>query len=494
MYEKKSSQHGRDAGNAMDAGGNIAPGKVTRTGGLALSQEPGDSAPPRRNQGAVPPADAAAEQARHPRSARTAAWLDTAMRPDLYPPPDSPPGPHQAATTGAAPTSSAAPVQAKGAPSSSTADAAAGDDVRAPAGEEPDAGHADLVQAAAKGQWHVVTRGLKGIGEMAALLAAIDAIEQAGALEGLWAYALEYDWNDGRLTAALHLVRTIGRGDRSLGAIVQINSAMAGLSDAEKRALVAYAARRVATSSDTEALLALVDSPEDAAEAAVVANAPGPVAKGPWQKPGEQPANMYVGNAVHDAIAQYYLAHHTLEAVFLNTRPISAILQELARMGTGPASNLAAKAKGDFGLRPDITNASLLELFEIKPAGALAQGQAEMSYYLSIFHGAGVPMKPGTPGSPGTQGVVPAPGGHVRFYAPVPGVILYRYQHGDFVPVPQMQAQEQEQVQAQESHAPGWWRHLEEVTGFTGVGLLIYLILSEGSRIVIPPRNAIPVL
>jgi hypothetical protein len=103
------------------------------------------------------------------------------------------------------------------------------------------------------------------------------------------------------------------------------------------------------------------------------------------------------------------------------------------------------------------------------------------------------PWVPGNPGSPGTHGIVPAPEGHVRFYAPVPGVIVYRYEPGDFVPVPRAQPQEQEQHVAQDNGAPAWWRHLEEVTGLTGVALLLYLLVSEGSRIVVPPRNFVPV-
>lgn len=492
MYDRKRPVRAHRADDTGDIGHPIAPGKVTRTGKMVQRQDAAAGAPsqmqPERCPAAAPRPRATAAPAGQQADALTAQWLDTALRPDLHPPPV----PHQAALAGASTPAAAAPVQAKGAPAS-TPDAAADNHAHQPADEEPEADHAELVQAATRGQWQVVTRGLKALGDMAALLSALDAIAQAGALDGLWAYALQYEWNHGRLTAALHLVRTIGRGDRSLGAIARLNGAMAGLSDAEQRALVAYVARRVGTSIDTEALLALADSPEDAAEAAVVASAPGPVAKGPWQKPGKQPDNLYVGNAAHRAIALHYEASHRGEAVFLNHSPISTILRRLARMGVGPASNLSTKAKGEHALRPDITNATLLELFEIKPAGALAQGQAEMSHYLSIFHGAGVPMKPGNPASPGTQGILPAPEGHFRFYAPVPGVIVYRYEPGAFVPVPQAEPQEQERPLAQESRAPAWWRHMEEVTGLTGVALLIYLIISEGSRIAVPPRNFVPV-
>lgn len=36
-------------------------------------------------------------------------------------------------------------------------------------------------------------------------------------------------------------------------------------------------------------------------------------------------------------------------------------------------------------------------------------------------------------------------------------------------------------------------KKMSEVTGLTGVALIIYVIVSEGSRVLFPPRNAIPV-
>jgi hypothetical protein len=38
------------------------------------------------------------------------------------------------------------------------------------------------------------------------------------------------------------------------------------------------------------------------------------------------------------------------------------------------------------------------------------------------------------------------------------------------------------------------WDSIGEAVGLTGVGLIIYLIISEGSRIIFPPRNLIPIL
>lgn len=39
----------------------------------------------------------------------------------------------------------------------------------------------------------------------------------------------------------------------------------------------------------------------------------------------------------------------------------------------------------------------------------------------------------------------------------------------------------------------GTWKYFERATGLTGAALLIYLIVSEGSRIAFPPRNLVPV-
>ena len=32
-----------------------------------------------------------------------------------------------------------------------------------------------------------------------------------------------------------------------------------------------------------------------------------------------------------------------------------------------------------------------------------------------------------------------------------------------------------------------------EITGLTGVALILYLIVSEGSRVAFPPRNVVPI-
>jgi hypothetical protein len=46
-----------------------------------------------------------------------------------------------------------------------------------------------------------------------------------------------------------------------------------------------------------------------------------------------------------------------------------------------------------------------------------------------------------------------------------------------------------------EEPSPGWrdWAYWEEATGLTGAALVIYLIVSEGSRVAFPVRNLVPV-
>lgn len=47
-------------------------------------------------------------------------------------------------------------------------------------------------------------------------------------------------------------------------------------------------------------------------------------------------------------------------------------------------------------------------------------------------------------------------------------------------------------VQAQEEAHSSFWEYMEKATGLTGAALLIYIIISEGSRL-FPLRNAVPV-
>ena len=183
------------------------------------------------------------------------------------------------------------------------------------------------------------------------------------------------------------------------------------------------------------------------------------------------------------------------------------MLIELAKQGVGHAANAQAKALDARALRPDIVNLSTREIYEIKPADAEAAAQALVAMHVDTFAKAGVAMKPGRSWAPGTDGVVPAPAGHFVFYAPGPGVIVYRYQRGDYLPVPTIDetrapSQKPVPVLAHRSRtaldrpkreSPGFWTRMEQLTGLTGAALGVYVVVSEGSRVIFPPRNLIPV-
>ena len=98
---------------------------------------------------------------------------------------------------------------------------------------------------------------------------------------------------------------------------------------------------------------------------------------------------------------------------------------------------------------------------------------------------------------PGTYGVISGPGGFFQYDSPTPGVIVYRYskQQPQTVPVPAPQSSPAEDPEGdlQPAGSVLSWQYWEEVTGLTGLALVTYLLVSEGSRVLYPPRNLVPV-
>jgi hypothetical protein len=210
---------------------------------------------------------------------------------------------------------------------------------------------------------------------------------------------------------------------------------------------------------------------------------------GPWEPPGQQPIPFYIGNQAHDAIADYYEEMHREDQVFSNHLPLATVLKERQKSGV---PGLDAAALGGAGaLRPDILNATRHHLYEIKPAQGQAVAATEATVYVTALARAGLVVTLGPSTEPGTSGVVPAPAGFFHFWSPAAGVIVYQYQKPQPVPVVQPVAQPREQPAFDMSRVLEW-KYWEQVTGLTGTALLVYLMISEGSR-VIPWRNAIPV-
>jgi hypothetical protein len=115
--------------------------------------------------------------------------------------------------------------------------------------------------------------------------------------------------------------------------------------------------------------------------------------------------------------------------------------------------------------------------------------------YVAAFAQAGVTITLGAPAMPGTSGVLSAPGGYFQYESPMPGVIVYRYSKSEpvSVPVPATSPAEEQEDTLQPVGDVLSWQYWEEITGLTGLALVTYLLLSEGSRVLYPPRNLVPV-
>ena len=109
--------------------------------------------------------------------------------------------------------------------------------------------------------------------------------------------------------------------------------------------------------------------------------------------------------------------------------------------------------------------------------------------------------------SGGLGAIAGAAGGFAVYYSPAPGVILYRKHNGDFdlklVPIAATREEQNTNKQEQPSRQPtpalassGLSPELEELRLSLGLSLeafVLYLIFSEGSRILFPPRNLLPI-
>lgn len=315
------------------------------------------------------------------------------------------------------------------------------------------------------------------------MLHALDEVAQLGELE------LFLSASRGaaslRAQAAFHTVK-IARNVRGAqqAAIDALNAAIRHLPLTEQAPLIAHIAQAAGRAGDevmAEGVVAAIQIaavPMANAEAA----APNPVGPGNWNPPGNQPIPFYIGNEAHVAIALRYVTLHAGQQVFTNTVPFSSILGQI------PGANRRGVSQEQLALRPDIANITLRQLYEVKPVASAGQAEAQLNIYLGLFRAAGVAMNPGSQSEPGVNGVLPAPGGYYMYECPSPGIILYQYRRGQYVPVPVPERTRQESPEDRRD----FWRRMQEITGLTGAALVIYVIVSEGSRL-FPPRNLIPV-
>jgi hypothetical protein len=228
-----------------------------------------------------------------------------------------------------------------------------------------------------------------------------------------------------------------------------------------------------------------------------------PFEKGAWNKPDNLRPDAYIGTRIHAAIAKNYQDANSGDLVYLNYSPISTILGK-----SFPDANLSKFPKEKLGMKPDILNITKKHLYEIKSEASVADAVIERDVYIALFKMAGIEIFQGPSNAPGANGVVQAPGGHAIYYSPVPGVILYRKKNGDFDPtkVPITATLEEKEKQEQktpvapgtnpalaQSSLPEPLENLRLSMGLSVGAFLLYLIFSEGSRIVFPPRNLLPI-
>ncbi len=229
---------------------------------------------------------------------------------------------------------------------------------------------------------------------------------------------------------------------------------------------------------------------------------------GEWKPKPNEPKGMYIGSDIHKRIAERYQKENIGNRVFTNSISMSSIFRDGFKLDP---TKLPLNVQ-QLALKPDILNVTKKHLYEIKPENQIANAVIERDVYVAAFQLAGVPITHGPQMAPGANGVVEAPGGHAMYYSPLPGVILYRAKRGDFdpakVPLPIAgRAPVEETSEDLEPRTPGQpgvpapafasegqgdvIDYFQKATGLTGLALLLYLIVSEGSR-VFPPRNLIP--
>ncbi len=305
---------------------------------------------------------------------------------------------------------------------------------------------------------------------MSVLLGVLDVLDERGllgtVLPSLEPSALPGDRT--RLGKALYLRLVAGLGDRqTTGDVIRAAAAVLDtLSSADRAGAYDYIMRKRRVPGDLERLVdgfrALEGARVKWREPVVVAgpssgsDLPEPVGPGPWDKPADEPAELYIGKQAHDAIAKYYAATHFGERVYTNNSPISTLLDELKELGRSVRP--ARLSETEKSLRPDILNLSKLYIYEIKPTSQEGLADARAALYIGVLRTAGVIVSLGPAGAPGTSGQVPAPGGVFLFSSDRPGVIIYQYRRARLVPVP---VPEDQKV---ESKGKSWTWELEPLS------------------------------
>ena len=314
------------------------------------------------------------------------------------------------------------------------------------------------------------------------LLQVLDELHDRGYLSRIQGHESEAPAGlAGRLRAGISLV-LVAEGDIS-GQIPSSDSigSIRGLNQGELNESWRFFRRQSNDSQLVEGLMAMGQP------LSMGAVATGPSFRpGAWSPPGNQPIPYYIGNEAHSGIAAHYIAQHLGEEIYANFVPITTLIGHAVRMGMSANSLLLNAAQ--LALRPDITNLTRLHLYEIKPLATQAQATIEATAYMTALQAAGLPVVLGPTTARGTRGTIPAPAGFYVFWSALPGTIVYQYGRVPPIRVPGRAPQGQQNP----GTSPTFMEEMAAITGFTGTALIIYLIISEGTRL-FPPRNLVPV-
>lgn len=183
-----------------------------------------------------------------------------------------------------------------------------------------------------------------------------------------------------------------------------------------------------------------------------------------WANRGNQANPLYIGNQVHEAIANFYRLNHLEHttswldpwptAIWTNSEPVGSILRVLEgkfRFMGSPLSAALHLARPDifeFGFAHDMPPGWV---YEIKPASSgAALATYEAQFYAVALTLCDINVVPGPAGAVGTVGVVPIPQGWAAFISPIEGVIVYRILWAS------------EEAIAQRAQVP-WWRQRREL-------------------------------
>ncbi len=273
----------------------------------------------------------------------------------------------------------------------------------------------------------------------------------------------------------------------------EVSRVLGGLSDAVRTKALQEVIKTAAGAVKTraEGILALLSQKALELPKEIIERYKGETIKaGKWEPPGKQDIGYYVGNDAHKQITDFYAGVHSKltigDKLFTNSFPMKSIIKKFTS-----ATDISKLTEKELILKPDIFNIETLDLYEIKPAQSIGIALTEAVMYQELFKKVGIPAQLGPSDDPGVNGIVSGAGGHLLFMSPLPGVIVYQKKQGDYNPqtVPAAVPARDEK---QEQSDADFMKEMEKVTGLTGTALIIYLIISEGSRL-FPPRNLLPV-